>query len=334
MMDIAVHIGKLVRENEMVIIPGLGAFLTNSYSSKVYAISYKVAPPGRHIAFNSKIKDNDGFLAHSLVKKGEYSYKETLQLIETFADFCRNEIEDGGKVSFENLGLLSMSRNGHIEFSPDLSVNYDDSYFGLPDIMAQPILRNRNHQPVISLHPEAKKKIRNSVPVIRRIAAIALPLMMLSILAWFVKDPIGNYFQQSASIVTLETDSSVPTDSKIKIEEAKEENTLDISNNLLENETIEKPVLVEPEMIVNEQVQNIKGSFHIICGAFGEKKFADKLLSNLEGDGFEAYIAGQNKNGLYRISAANFSNRTKAVEQLRWFQANKNKSAWLLNEEF
>lgn len=334
MMDIAAHIGNLVRENEMVIIPGLGAFLTNSYSSKVHAISYKVTPPGRHIAFNSKIKDNDGFLAHSLVKKSHYSYKEALQLIETFADFCNKEIDDGGKVSFENLGLLSKSRSSHIEFSPDLSVNYDDSYFGLPDIMAQPILRNRNHHPVITLHPEAKNKIRNSAPVIRRVAAIALPLMMLSILAWLVKEPIGNYFQQSASIVTLDSDNSMPSEVKIKTEEAKEENTLDISNDLNENLITEKSVTVEPEMIVNEQVQEIKGSYHIICGAFGEKKFADKLLSDLEIDGFEAYIAGQNKNGLYRISAANFSNRAKAVEQLRWIQTNKNKSAWLLNEEF
>ena len=333
-MDIAAHIGNLVRENEMVIIPGLGAFLTNSYSSKVHAISYKVTPPGRHIAFNSKIKDNDGFLAHSLVTKSAYSYKEALQLIETFAHFCRNEIEAGGKVSFENLGLLSMNRSGHIEFSPDLSVNYDDSYFGLPDIMVQPILRNRTHQPIVSLHPEAKKKIKNSAPLIRRIAAIAIPLMILSVLAWFIKEPIGNYFQQSASIVTLESDSSIPSNSETKMEELKQDNTVDISKEILENKIIEEPVKAELEMIVNEHTQEIKGSFHIICGAFGEKKFADKLLSELETEGFEAYIAGQNKNGLYRISAANFSNRAKAVEQLRWFQANKNKGAWLLNEEF
>lgn len=334
MMDIAAHIGNLVRENEMVIIPGLGAFLTNSYSSKIHAISYKVTPPGRHIAFNSKIKDNDGFLAHSLVKKSQYTYKEALQLVETFSDFCQSEIQNGGKVSFENLGLLSMNRNGHIEFSPDLSVNYDDAYFGLPEIMAQPILRNRNHQPVITLHPEAKKKIKNSAPIIRRIAAIALPLMILSILAWFIKEPIGNYFQQSASIISIETDSSVPADSETKTEEAKQEHTPVLANEVAEETVIEQTDLVEVEVIVKEQVQEIKGSFHIICGAFGEKRFADQLLSELEVDGFDAYIAGQNKNGLYRISAANFSNRKKAVEQLKWFQANKNKSAWLLNEEF
>ncbi len=333
-MDIAAHIGELVRENEMVIIPGLGAFLTNSYSAEVHAISHKVTPPGRHIAFNSKIKDNDGFLAHSLVKKSQYSYKEALQLIDTFADFCRNEIQNDGKVSFENLGLLSMSRSGHMEFSPDLSVNYDDSYFGLPDIMAQPILRNRTHEPVITLHPEAKKKIRNSAPIIRRIAAIALPLMILSVLAWFIKEPIGNYFQQSASIVNIDSNHTSPAESKTNLEEAKKDNTVIVSLEVAEETIIEEPKVEEPEMIINEQVQEIKGSFHIICGAFGEKKFADQLLSELEVDGFEAYIAGQNKNGLYRISAANFSNRAKAVEQLRWFQANKNKSAWLLNEEF
>lgn len=333
-MDIAAHISNLVRENELVIIPGLGAFLTNSYAAKIHAISLKATPPGKHIAFNSKIKNNDGFLAHSLVNKSAYNYKEALQLIETFAEFCTTEMQNGGKVAFENLGLLSMNRTGHIEFSPDLSINYDDDYFGLPDIMAMPIKRNKEYQPVITLHPEAKKKIKSHAPMMRRIAAIAIPLMMLSILAWFIKEPFGDYFQQTAGIIKLDKDSSYSPIIEEPKEELKDESIKVLTIDINENKTEERILRAEPEVIISEQVQEMIGPYHIICGAFGQKEFADNLLTKLELEGFESYIAGQNKNGLYRISAANFSDRKKAIEQLKWFQANINKSAWLLNEEF
>jgi len=327
MIDIAVHIGKLVRAQELVIIPGLGGFLTNFHPSTVHALSHKMEPPGRHIAFNSQLKNNDGFLAHSLSNCSSLSYKEALQLVETFAEFCHEELNSGGQISFENLGLLSLSRSGHIEFSPDLSINYDDYYFGLPEIMAMPIQRVKKHEAVITLHPEAKKKIKSQAPLFRKIAAIALPFILLSTLVWFMKEPINNYFQQSAGVINLNQDSAI------------EESIDNDINQPIEAELVLSPkttsldesLVTETSEIVLEESPVIKqGPYHIITGAFGNKEFADQLLKDLEAEGFECYIAGQNNSGLYRVSAANFSNRAKAVEQLKWFQSNKNQGAWLL----
>lgn len=336
MIDIAVHIGKLVREHELVVIPGLGGFLTNFHSATAHALSHKMEAPGRHIAFNSQLKDNDGFLAHSISNITSLKYKEALNLVETFAEFCHMELNNGGKISFANLGLLSMNRNGHIEFSADLSVNYDDDYFGLPEIMAIPIQRVKKHEAVITLHPEAKRKIKNQAPIIRRIAAIALPLMVLSILAWFIKDPIGDYFQQSAGLFSLSQDSTTEEVLETKTTETPEVNinkplepTVEIlteTNNETRSSELSEIVLEEAPVIT-------QGSYHIITGAFSNKEFADHLLADLEAEGFHCYIAGQNNSGLYRVSAANFSNRSKAVEQLKWFQSNKNASAWLLKLE-
>ncbi|NOR88084.1 MAG: hypothetical protein GQ527_10775, partial [Bacteroidales bacterium] len=188
MIDIAAHIGRLVREHELVIIPGLGGFLTNFHPSAIHALSNRMEPPGRHIAFNTRLQENDGLLAHHLSKKLGLSYKDAINLAETFASFCKNELKEGHYISFEYLGVLSLNSHGKIEFSADLSINYDDSYFGLPDIIAPRIQRKKDYEPVIQIHPQAKEKIRTHAPLIRRIAAIALPLIMLSILAFFAKD--------------------------------------------------------------------------------------------------------------------------------------------------
>jgi len=330
MIDIAAHIGELVRVNELVIIPGLGGFLTHFHSATVNAISKKIEAPGRHIAFNSQLKENDGFLAHSFAKKMGISYKEALQIVETFAQFCHREMKAGKQISFEKLGMLSMTPTGHIQFSADLSINYDDQYFGLPEIVAMPIVRNRHYEPVIQINPKAKESVKKLAPIYRRVAAVAVPLIALGLLAWFSKDHIKNFYQQSASIVNIDSshqkEETLKTPPKTKVIAAEEIEPIKADKTNTENP--------EPnEIIVQEKVENFSGNYHIIGGAFTNKDLADKLVKKLETDGFKAYIAGQNNIGLYRVSAGNFNNREKAVEQLRWFQSHVNSDAWLLKDE-
>lgn len=335
MIDIAAHIGKLVREHELVVIPGLGGFLTNFHSSTIHALSNRIESPGRYIAFNSRLKENDGLLANYFAKKAELPYKDALNLVETFAEFCKKELQSGRNISFENLGLLSINNKGYIEFSADLGVNYADEYFGLPDIIASPIKRNSEYKPVIQLHPDAKEKIKKNAPIIRRIAAVAIPFFLIGLLAFFTRDHIKNIYQQPASIVSLNTDSTDPISSE------NEKKTSDI---LVKNESIEKGKATSSlshdslseeasEIIFDEPPVNLSGNFHIICGAFSNKELADALISQLQSEGFESYIAGQNNNGLYRVSFANYKDRIKAVQQLRWFQTNRNKDAWLLDAD-
>ncbi|MCK5775694.1 MAG: SPOR domain-containing protein [Bacteroidales bacterium] len=329
MIDIAAHIGKLVREHELVIIPGLGGFLTNFHSSVIHDFSNRIESPGRHIAFNARLKENDGLLANYFAQQGDIAYKEALQLVEVFAEFCKNELEIGNTISFENLGLLKLSQTGFIEFSPDLSHNYDDDYFGLPDILVSPIEREVVHTPVVQLHPKAKEKFRSTALVLRRVAAIAIPFFVLGFLVFLTKDKISDGFQQVASFVQFSTEGE-----NFEVKDA--EKTIDI---VLEN----KPISVDlsdldlvsdnSEIVVSDIPESTQGAFHLICGAFSNKELANRLTEQLKSEGFESYIAGQNQSGLYRVSSSNFLNKEEAMDQLQWFKINKNKSAWLLTEE-
>lgn len=338
MIDIAAHIGKLVREHELVIIPGLGGFLTNFHTSAIHALSNKITPPGRHIAFNTLLKDNDGLLAHDLAKTAKLSYKDSMALVEIFAEFCKKELQNGNNISFENLGILSLNNGGNIEFSPNLTVNYADEYFALPDIIATQIQRRKNYEPVIQIHPATKEKIKKQGPMIRKIAAIAIPFIFLSVFGFYAKDSIKNIYQQSASVFSLPNDSTEKTDSEKQTLFVPIENDLLLNDNNKETPTtnseednINKET--KAEIVLNETPLEVKGNYHIICGAFSNKDLADQLIIKLESEGFQAYLAGQNNIGLYRVSSSNFSNRDKAVEQLKWFQTHKNKDAWLLSEE-
>jgi len=330
MIDIAAHIGNLVREHELVIIPGLGGFLTNFHSSIIHDFSNRIESPGRHIAFNARLNENDGLLANYLGQQAGISYKEAIQLIEVFAEFCKNELEIGNSISFENLGLLRFSQTGFLEFSPDLSHNYDDNYFGLPDVLVSPINREVVHAPVIQLHPKAKEKFKTTATVLRKVAAIAIPFFVLGFLVFLTKDKISAGFQQAASFVQI-TDSRADiktTDVNVKATDL----ALESEPRYIQTEEIGL-ISDNSEIVVSDLPKTTGGTFHLICGAFSQVDLANKLVERLKNEGFDSYIAGQNQSGLYRVSSSNFSNRASAVDQLQWFKANKNKSAWLLIEE-
>jgi len=333
MIDIAAHIGKLVREHELVIIPNLGGFLTHFYSSAIHHISDRVEPPGRRIAFNSRLKENDGLLAHYFAQKAHLSYKDALSLVETFAESCDQELREGKNISFENLGVLSLNSQGYIEFSADLSMNFADEYFGLPDVIAAPIQRNNEHKPVIQLHPDAKEKIKKNAIIIRRIAAVAIPFFLIGLLAFFTRDQIKSMYQQPASIINLNTDSSDEVSNNTTNTDLLQKEKSTVKENNTRTSTSDSAVEESTGIILEESPVITLGHYHIICGAFNNRDLADALISQLKSEGFEPYIAGQNNIGLYRVSFANFSNRKKAVDQLRWFQANRNKNAWLLDAD-
>ena len=53
-MDIAAHIGQLVLKQECVIIPGLGAFLTNYHAAEINPRQHHILPPTRKLVFNAQ----------------------------------------------------------------------------------------------------------------------------------------------------------------------------------------------------------------------------------------------------------------------------------------
>jgi len=329
MIDIAAYIGVLVKEHELVVIPGLGGFLTRSHASIIHALSNRIESPGRHIAFNSKLKENDGLLANYFAKKANISYKMALNLVETFAASCQLELEMGHRVSFENLGILNLSEEGYIEFVPDLTKNYADEYFGLPDILISPIDRESKHIPVVQLHPQAKEKIKQSATVLRKVAAIAIPFFVLGWLVFLTKDKINTTFQQVASVIAFNSDAAEITP---VIEEKRTINIVieEPAENVVEETEF---ITNDSEVVMDDLPIPAQGTYHLICGAFSHKVLADRLVKELKSEGFESYIAGQNSIGLYRVSSSNFLDKEKAISQLQWFQAHKNNAAWLLDED-
>ena len=72
------------------------------------------------------------------------------------------------------------------------------------------------------------------------------------------------------------------------------------------------------------------GHFLIISGAFKVKENADNLLKQLKAKNFDATLAGQNKRGLYLVSAATCDDASQAALKLKEVQDKGIESAWIL----
>ncbi len=70
--------------------------------------------------------------------------------------------------------------------------------------------------------------------------------------------------------------------------------------------------------------------YFIIAGSFSKESNANRLVSDLKNQGYNALIADTNKYGMFRVAFMSFNNRTSANNQLVAIRNDNNPKAWLL----
>lgn len=124
-------------------------------------------------------------------------------------------------------------------------------------------------------------------------------------------------------------DSVIPNDS---VEEQIEIPQIDTFAEALP-ENVKEEIVTPDVVAVNKAAEPVNKNlkeYHIIAGAFREKKNADSLIEDLKKKSFEAVYAGQTSGGLWRVSYGMFENETVALQQLDEVKRKENKQAWLL----
>ena len=108
-----------------------------------------------------------------------------------------------------------------------------------------------------------------------------------------------------------------------------------------DEKVVDEAVIAKPEISsvietepVREEVKPLQTTtfkrYHIIAGAFKEKRNAENLIEALKAKKFEATFAGQTSGGLWRVSYGGFDQEAVALQQLEAVKMNENKQAWLL----
>lgn len=128
MININHEIRSLLFEHDYVTIPGLGAFIAHYEPSVFNPENNSFSPPNRKISFNSVLKQDDGLLMSTVIKKRGVVTQRAKEIISNYVQNVKNTLVTSDSYEFSGIGDLHLSNDQKIVFSPVYSNFYNESY--------------------------------------------------------------------------------------------------------------------------------------------------------------------------------------------------------------
>ena len=118
MKELTKHIEALLVDNDCVILPHFGGFVTNHTPARWAEEEQMMLPPYRTIGFNPQLKINDGLLVQSYMLTHDATYPEATRLAEAAIDRLSEELYREGLVRLHGIGTLRRTLVGEYQFDP------------------------------------------------------------------------------------------------------------------------------------------------------------------------------------------------------------------------
>src|SRR5690606_9334295 len=219
---------------------------------------------------------NNVLLANYIADLNKIKYSKAVYSIGEFVEKLNHQLAKKQTVNIENLGSLSLSAEGNLQFEPVAENNYLTEAFGLSTVPAIAINRTIYKKQVEALEEKAPIQFtperRNATPV-WKYAAIGLIALGLSGFAGL------NIYSNQVSEHNVAEQQAAESQLQQQIQQA----TFVISNPL-------------PE--ITFKVNKQSGNYHIVAGAFRVEENAHQKVEELREEGFKARYIGENRFGL------------------------------------
>ena len=307
-MQFEAYVSDLLYRYECVIVPGFGAFLTQTVSAKINESTHSFYPPKKTLSFNEQLKHNDGLLANYIADVEKTPYEDAVKKIEKKTKSLKSFLLQGEIVNFNNIGDVSLNKDGNLTFEPSYHLNYLTDAFGLTQFVSPNITREvykevvETFEKVIPLTITQEK--RKTRPYLRY-AAVALIALTL-----------GGFVASNYYVGQIEQHNQL----------AQEEANIQLDNKIQEATfIIDNPL---PAITLNVAKQS--GNYHIVAGAFRIEENSTKKLKQLQALGYNARKIGKNKYGLHQVVYSSYESRAEAHRSLYKIRREQNKDAWLL----
>ena len=143
MLTIADCVSDLLFLNDVVIVPGLGAFVRELVSANVNVVTHQFGQPTAKIAFDAGRREDNDLLANYLSSVNDVSIDEARKLVVIFVNDCFSNLKAGRAVDLPGLGKLSFNALQEIDFVQDESTPQNNVRTGLQQRKKSALL-NRN----------------------------------------------------------------------------------------------------------------------------------------------------------------------------------------------
>lgn len=303
-------IEDLINDHDCIIIPNFGGFVVNVEDFIVQENPLVIYPRKKWIAFNERLKSDDGILSTQWATKNNLTNKEAFQEINQFGKYIKTELSKNQKITFGKIGEFKLNPESNIEFLPNKEKNYDLTMFGLNAVtissipnkpkpnLIEPVF-HQNIQKEISqedilMEYEHKKQILPKHYVYTLIAFIFTALS-----AFYLTEPKvnSNYVNSSFSPFSFNIKKEVKRNENLKEESIIKTKIKDLKI------TDSKPKIDSSKVNPNNQSLQ-EDNIHLIAASFLTLKKAEEALIEFKNKGFKesTILAKKENETFYRVS--------------------------------
>lgn len=309
------HIYSLLLDHDCVIVPTLGGFIASREGARFDAGRQLVLPPGKTIAFNVYLKQNDGLLARRIVDTEKVSYPEAMQEIETYVARCMTELGRGEKVSIRKVGRLSMDGSSTLRFEQDPESALLPEAFGLTAVPVQAVAGKSTLKSISHKQEKSAKRNRN------RDRSLIAALVVAGALAWFAVNVYLTNRDRYDKAGINPIDSVIPD---VK------ENPVITPPAPVKVETVyvatPPPVVEETTQVVKQDSTAVRttkvpgtsqeaGDYYVVAGVFRVRENADRLVAGLQAEGFQDVSIIDTNRRLFYVSYGCFKTHREAASR-------------------
>lgn len=344
------HIKELLFEQDCVVIPEFGGFVTKFDCAKIDGSNRCITPPQKWLAFNSLLRNDDGLLSNYIAQEEQITREQANLKIKSFVEDTKRYINFDKTYLIEGLGIFSQNEESKIQFQPQITNFYSES-FGLENLFLKKLINLQNELQVIQMPVIVSDSTvqqvfatQNREPTVeiweeeeetnfpnRRFSKVLPYVYGIVVMAIFASSiyMYDNSKTNLSSLNPFQSRSSMTPPVIKTVDEFKAEATpiapTNIEAKAFENE---KPIVESTKL---ETIISNEKRFFIITGSFGSKKNAKNLLNTLKSKGFDdAIIIYPNRNEkLIKVSVEGFNSETQAYQEALKVSQSINQETWI-----
>ena len=340
-MNLARELHQLLFEHDCVIVPGWGGFLAQYRPARLDVVRQLIHPPSKEVGFNRHLLRNDGLLTDLIAHRDGLSFAAANALIDAEVAEWRQRLEESGRLEVPRIGIFYRDQQRNLQFDPDDRANFLKEAFGLAPVAASPVVRKAAEPRVIPMPTKA--------PVIEAVGQPSSPRRSWSVAAAVALVVLGGaavmylgsnlyrglalgprpgptYAPSSAPVPPLHANSasfSLP-------EDLFGVRTLPLSDNDSVSLTVDMgsaPADTTAVAIAPRSTMRLR--FHVIGGCFAQPENADRLLKDLQDQGYKASRLAR-YGELHPVAFGSFADRQEALDLLASIRREGSGQAWLL----
>ncbi len=354
------YLKELLNDNECVIIPEFGAFISKRHSATIDYANHRFLPPYKEIVFNDKLKNDDGILADFISKKENISKEEASNKIHEFVNQSVAILDVNSELELVDLGKF-ININGNFIFNAKDNVNILGDSFGLTEFNYQPVFRTETYQVIkekivveqkekntdYTLAVESVEELtstttRRRPSLFRTVVVTTLAFFLVFVINWTTEKTDSNLASWNPFLYSSPNEFLIGISETQNLKDAEIQNLGDLetqglgdseNQNLGDSET-QRLGDSENQNLGDLETQSLGDSnpvYYIIGGSFQAEASAEKCLESIKKQGFEkASILDKNDKGYIRVYYESFADKADALSRLDAIKSEYNESAWLL----